>query len=460
MSVVLDTSHQLGLSLAMAKFARGLLDSGLPESIEERARVCLLNGYGIAIGCMGTPYAPIAVQAALAVDGEQPTGASLLADGRHASIGGALLANSALFHGRAQEDTCGAAHLGAILIPLLTALVETRGPGAVQRLLPALVAGYEIGGLLEKAYSGLTTPAGLRSSPLYGTIAAAAASAVMLNLSEAQIASALSNAASFTGGILQSFDDGSDEWRYQVGMAAHAGLMATELARAGATAAAHAFEGRSGFVRAFARTDCDVQPLLQMLGREWSIQRVTFKPFPVCAFNQTPVHAALALREKLDGRRITAARVRMHPYEAGYAGMDATGPFDSISGTLMSIPFCIATVLLYGSPTMAHMTAYGDQGVNALIERISLRSDSDVARLCCAIELDLEGGETLSHLQQMTTADYAYDRAGVRELIRRVGAESSIPETVFEELEQCVDHLETDFHRILSCFQRARAMVV
>ena len=83
-----------------------------------------------------------------------------------------------------------------------------------------------------------------------------------------------------------------------------------------------------------------------------------------------------------------------------------------------------------------------------------------MARLCCAIELDLEGGETLSHLQQMTTADYAYDRAGVRELIRRVGAESSIPETVFEELEQCVDHLETDFHRILSCFQRARAMVV
>ena len=31
--------------------------------------------------------------------------------------------------------------------------------------------------------------------------------------------------------------------------------------------------------------------------------RVTFKPYPVCAFNQTPVTAALVLREKLARRR-------------------------------------------------------------------------------------------------------------------------------------------------------------
>jgi hypothetical protein len=57
----------------------------------------------------------------------QRDGATLLGDGRKTSVGGACLANSALFHGRAQEDTCGAAHFGTILIPLLTALVEARG---------------------------------------------------------------------------------------------------------------------------------------------------------------------------------------------------------------------------------------------------------------------------------------------------------------------------------------------
>ena len=54
---------------------------------------------------------------------------------------GALLANAALFHGRAQEDTCGAGHFGTIMIPLLTALVEARG-APLQRLPGALIAGF------------------------------------------------------------------------------------------------------------------------------------------------------------------------------------------------------------------------------------------------------------------------------------------------------------------------------
>ena len=93
--------------------------------------------------------------------------------------------------------------------------------------------------------------------------------------------------------------------------------------------------------------------LLARLGTEWSVQRVTFKPFPVCAFNQTPVTGALILRDRLEERAPKQVRVRMNPFETGYAGMDAKGPFDSISGTLMSIPFCIALTLLRGTPSMA-----------------------------------------------------------------------------------------------------------
>lgn len=443
---------------AMAAFTHRLQQERLPGQIAERARLCLLNGYGIALGCLTTPYAPVAARAALATDGEQERGATLLADGRRTSVGGAALANSALFHGRAQEDTCGAAHFGSILIPLLTALVE-RDRSLAPRLLTALVAGYEVGGLIEKAYSGITTPAGLRSSPLYGTVAAAAATASLLGLTLEQTAAALANAASFTGGILQSFEDGTDEWRYQVGIAGRTGWTATELARAGSVSAPGAFEGRSGFVRAYARTECDVRALASRLGEEWSIERVTFKPFPVCAFNQTPVHAALALREQLGGRRIAAVRVRMHPYEAGYAGMDSKGPFQSVSGTLMSIPFCIAATLIHGAPTMAQMTTYDDQDVNGLIERVLLQGDESVPRLCCAIEVDLVDGQTLVQDQRMTTADYAYDRSGVRALIRRVGAESVISGDVFDGLERAVDDLGSQFGQVLACFEVARDAV-
>lgn len=347
---------------------------------------------------------------------------------------GALLANAALFHGRAQEDTCGAGHFGTIMIPLLTALVEARG-AQVARLLPALIAGYEVGGLLEQAHGPQTTPAGLRSSPLYGTIAAAAAASHLLGLDAERSGAALANAASFTGGTLQSFADGTDEWRYQVGIASRNGLAAAELARAGSRSAPGAFEGRSGFVRAFARTDCDAPALLARLGREWSVMRVTFKPFPVCAFNQTPVTGAMVLRERIAGRSLARVRVRMNPFETGYAGMDAKGPFDSISGTLMSIPFCIALTLVRGTPSMAAMTTYDDAEVNALGSRIELVTDASVTVLSCVIEAETADGAQLMQDQRMTVADFSFDWDTTSRMVRRIGAETGVPPRAYELIE-------------------------
>jgi 2-methylcitrate dehydratase PrpD len=422
------------LSKRMGEFVAAVDAGQLPPDVLEKARTCLLNSYGIALGCHATPYAPVARRAALAMDGEVAGGATLLGDGRRTSVAGAALANSALFHGRAQEDTCGAAHFGAIMVPLLSAMIEAHGY-PVNRLIPALVAGYEAGGLLELAYSPRTTPAGLRASPLYGAIAAAAAAARLMARPAPQAAAALSNAAAFAGGTLQSFDDGTDEWRYQVGVAGRLGYVAAQLASAGSVSAPRAFEGRTGFVQAYARTVCDVEALAARLGRDWSIHRVTFKPYPVCAFNQTPVTAALQLRERIGDAGIRRVRVRMNPYETGYAGMDAKGPFSSLSGTLMSIPFCIANTLRNGIPSVQNMTVYDDPEVNALVERIDLVPDEGVARLCCVIEAELDDGGALVQEQMMSVADYAYDWDTVSALVRRVGAETGVPPQAYDRLE-------------------------
>lgn len=440
------------LSQHIAGFVHALDVDRMPTEVVEKARGCLLNAYGMALDGRDTPYAPVARAAAIAMDGEQRGGATMLGDGRKTAIGGACLANSALFHGRAQEDTCGAAHFGTILIPLLTALAEVRRY-PLDRLLPALVAGYEAGGLLEKAYAGLTTPSGLRASGIYGAVAASAAAGRMMGLDARQLAAALANAASFSGGLLQSFADGTDEWRYQVGVVAKLGWTAAELSKAGSVSAPFAFEGRAGFVRAFARTDCDVEALARRLGEDWAVLRVTYKPFPVCAFNQTPVTAALALRERFAGAELKAVRVRMNPYETGYAGMDAVGPFTTVSGTLMSIPFCIATTLIYGVPDMKRMTTYDDARVSGFIDRITLVSDAGVPTLSCIIEADTADGRTVVQEQPMTPADYAYDRAGVSRLVRRIGIEQDVPMAAFDRLEAFVDRLPmTSIDEVLASF--------
>jgi 2-methylcitrate dehydratase PrpD len=98
-------------------FVTALTAQGLPASVVEKARTCLLDGYGIGPGGQGAPYAPVACAAALALDGESRSGATLFGHGAKVPVSGAAVANAVLFHGRGQEDTCGAAHFGAILIP-------------------------------------------------------------------------------------------------------------------------------------------------------------------------------------------------------------------------------------------------------------------------------------------------------------------------------------------------------
>jgi 2-methylcitrate dehydratase PrpD len=153
------------------------------------------------------------------------------------------------------------------------------------------------------------------------------------------------------------------------------------------------------------------------------------------------VLAALALREKLGAASAAHVRVRMNPYETGYAGMDAKGPFNSISGTLMSIPFCIAATVVHGTPTMALMTTYDDPVVNPLVARIDLIPDESIARLCCVIDATLADGRIITQDQQMTVADFAYDRATVSALVRRIGAEQRVPPAAYDLIESFVSRL-------------------
>ncbi len=438
----------------IADFTSKLTLDNLPPPVVEKARSCILNAFGMGLNGLDTPYAKVAREAAIATDGEVRDGATLFGDGRKTTIGGACLANSALFHGRAQEDSCGAAHFGTVLIPMLIAMTEVkRYP--LDRLIPALVAGYEAGGLLEIAFAGRTTPAGFRSTATYGVIAAAAAAARLMESDAKVTAAALANAVSFTGGVLQSFADGTDEWRYQPGIVARNGMTAAALAQAGSVSAPHALEGKVGFVRSFAGVEAP-RDLAASLGVEWATLRVTFKPYPVCAFNQTPVTAALKLRDALGGTLPEGVRVRMNPYETGYAGMDAIGPFNSISGTLMSIPFCIATTLVHGAPDMKRMTTYDDPAVAALIGRTTLISDPSVPTLCAVIEADTAAGVRVQE-QRMTPADYAFSRDGVSLMLRRIGGEQDVASAAFDRIETFVDRLpDGDVTEAIGAFALAR----
>ena len=102
---------------------------------------------------------------------------------------------------------------------------------------------------------------------------------------------------------------------------------------------------------------------------------------------------------------------------------------------------------------MKRMTTYDDREVNALIPRIRLVSDEGVPTLCCRIELTTADGRTLVQDQRMTTRDFAFDRKGVSALVRRIGAEQSVPAKAYEAIEKFVDHLPGgDIQEVMRAF--------
>jgi len=446
------------ISQDLGAFVASLTADAIPEPVMESTRRALLNACGIALGCFTTPYAGVARAAALAADGEVAGGATLLGDGRRTTIGGATLANAALFHGRAQEDTLGGAHIGTVVIPLLIALFEAhRLPPA--RLLPSILAAYEVAGRLEQVYAPVTTPIGFRGTPLYGTIGAAAAVARALELPPERAGAAIAIAASLTGGTLQSFGDGTDEWRYQPGIAARTGWMAAELAAAGAVASPNAFEGKAGFARVYGGQDADAAALVAPLGRSWSILRNAFKRYPVCAYNQTLVSTALALRP-VAVADIADVEVRMNPFELGLPGMLYRGPFQFVGQTLMSVAFGAAATLLHGIPTLAVMSAFDDAAVQALIEKITVVPDETVETFSCSVMLGLADGTMRSHTIRARGEDMNLDRTALLDVLVRVAGEGGIGRQPVERLDRLVFKIEhhSDLSALVQIFAEAAAI--
>ena len=64
----------MGLAEKFAQFVTDLDLEQIPAPVVEKARACVLNGYGIALGSHTTPFFSVAERAVLAMDGERADG--------------------------------------------------------------------------------------------------------------------------------------------------------------------------------------------------------------------------------------------------------------------------------------------------------------------------------------------------------------------------------------------------
>lgn len=364
----------------LAGFAANVQPARCPEAVVRKARALLL--YGVAVGVTSAnAQAPQRVAAALRREyGSGGGNATCLVDGSRISPGAAAFGNAVLLHARMQDDAHPAGHMGTVILPAALALAEARG-NTGSDVLAAIISGYEVSLRIGRDHAADLSERGFRTTPIYGAFGAAAACARLLNLDAQRTAHALALTTHGVGGLREFADAGTDEYPFQAGFGARNGLSCALLADEGLESAATALTGRAGFFNAFADKNTDyAKRLLDALGSNYELERVTYKPYPGGQFHRGVIRGFAALREQAAGARLTAAQVHMHPFEAAFLGLDYNGPYRTYAQAFYSVPFCAALAWIHGTVTFAGLNRRDAADVLDIVARTRVVSDAARAR--------------------------------------------------------------------------------
>jgi 2-methylcitrate dehydratase PrpD len=384
-----STTQSLPAHRRLGEFAAGLVFDDLPEEVVEKVRCNLLHDLSCAMAAhtVGPSVWPI-------VTGIRPAESALFCSGERVPAEHAAFANSVLMHARAQDDTHFAAkcHAGSAVIPAALAVAQRLGRTGAEAVV-AMVTGYETATSIGEVFAARATAAGFRASAVFGPLGAAAAAASLLGLDATASANAIAIATSFSGGLNQTWIDGSTEWRWELGMASRNGILAARLAAEGAHGAQHAFEGAAGFARAFADDEGWQADGLE-LGHRWRVMDVIYKPYPVCNITQSAVAVAAGIARENDLQLSDVESVVCHlnPADRSYPGTLNTGPFVDVGASLMSAQFCVAMALRHRTATLAGLAELHDPELSAVIQRIEVLPDEGLPVLSARIELTTTDG--------------------------------------------------------------------
>lgn len=363
----------------------GLRVGAPPPALRQKARDHLLDTIGAAI--VGDGREPVRiVDRAFRAPGEIP----LLIDAAPRALVDAARVNAVAAHAAEIDDTEGCDHTGAVVVPVLLALLEharrspdrahdaealdgSAGPAPTgEHLLTSLIAGYEVGRRVQNALGGYDAHnrSGWHSTATCGVFAAAAAAAHALGLDATRCTSALAMAASSSAGTWAFADDGSMTKQLHVANAAGAGLRAALLAQAGATGPGAIFEDVwGGFFTTHGAGRARPGELVAGLGEHWHAAHSAIKMYAACRSAHPAIDGVVdALRDgSFAPDQVRSVSIELSPF---LRAMICPEWPRTVEQARMSLPISIALLLL-GSPLDPDAyTRFDDADVTRVLDRL------------------------------------------------------------------------------------------
>lgn len=326
-----------------------------PDAVPAEAIVTVRRGIADCVGvAFASVHEPVLAHALATVGSAATTGEARLWTGpRFASAADAAFVNAVAAHALDFDDTGLDGHPSAVLAPVVLAQAQRLGL-SWRCAVTAYVAGYEVWAELISRDADKHHGKGWHPTAVFGTVAAAAASAWMRQLPADRASHALGIAASMAGGLVANF--GSMTKPLQVGFAARNGMTAAALAERGVTATPDALESPRGFLAALSPKGRVRLDGPSRAGAPWQIlqQGLNVKRYPACYAAHRVIDAALSLRPQLrDPRDIEAVVAEIGELQA--AMLRSGRPMTGLDAKF-SAEFTIACALARGHVDLHDLT--------------------------------------------------------------------------------------------------------
>ncbi|MDA0821035.1 MAG: MmgE/PrpD family protein [Proteobacteria bacterium] len=383
----------------------------VPDNVVERAKLSILDAFGIGLASKNYAFAQSATAAIneLGGPGDFPIiGSKLRLPQRDAAH-----LNGILIHGLDFDDTHSEAvvHTSASTVP--TMLIAGLAQGASgARALAAFIIGSESASRIGAAARGGFHHKGFHPTGVVGAFGSTLCAGYLYGLNPAQLRDAQGIVLSKAAGSMQFLDDGAWTKRSHPGWASVCAQTAVVMAKHGFFGPRDPYFGRYGLFPSHTHPDAviNARTLTSSLGEIWEMLNIAFKPYPACHMTHAFADAALALKEKHDlkTKDIESIVAYVHESEIPVICEPAANkihPQNSYDAQF-SVNYLIAATFVRDRFGLAELAdeVLNDKEILSLCAKTSYRPDPDSAYpdyYSGAIDILTYDGRLLHHREQM-----------------------------------------------------------
>jgi 2-methylcitrate dehydratase PrpD len=369
-------------SLALAKHITDINYRDIPSSVVDITKKSLLDGLGVMLAAsrLGEGCKQF-VNLAIAGGGKKES--TIIGVNTKVPAAMAAFANGSMSHALDFEDFHDGAslHPNAAAIPAALAVAESIGNVSGKEFITALTLGSDIVCRLGLARSQDEDPlkSGWYMPPILGAFGATTAACKLLSLSVKQVLDAFSlTLCQATCSAELIYSPHSIIRAIRDAFSAKAGVLSALLAQKGITGFAQPIEGKAGLFTMYSRGKYNPYILTDGLGRIFEGANVSFKPWPACAGTHPYIEATLQIVNECNIKPSDIKGIKLVVSSRSesrmlYEPLERKRNPATVIDAKFSLPFAVATALVYKSVTLGHFTpqALLDQGVLDVAQKVT-----------------------------------------------------------------------------------------